>query len=85
MRRCDVAVLEEYGCLGGSVGTRVHRLSSTGNTLTAHRTPHTLPFTARRPDARVLCALAAPALVVAGAHSAERGELREGVDGAAHD
>ena len=62
----------------------VHRLSSTGNTLTAHRTPHTLPFIARRPDARVLRALAAPALVVAGARDAERGTFLE-VDGAACD
>ena len=49
-------IMEEYGCLGRSVGTWVHRLSSTGNTLTAHRTPHTLPLVARWPDA---CALRA--------------------------
>ena len=43
--------MEEYGCRRGRWELWVHRLESTGNTLIAHRTPHTLLRLAVWPDA----------------------------------
>ena len=43
--------MEEYGCRRGRLELWVHRLSSTGKTLIAHRTPHTLLRLAVWPDA----------------------------------